>query len=244
MLSAGRAPLPELEQTQEPTGAQRMSLFSLEHSKLAYWSDFAFYGVAVSVLSAWVAFISPRGHAVESAALVLLGFASWSLLEYLIHRFVLHGVAPFSGWHLQHHQRPTALVSAPTLLSAVLLASLVFLPALALGGVWVSSSLFLGVVLGYLAYAVVHHATHHWRAGSAWARRRKLWHALHHRHAADACCYGVTSGLWDHVFASVPQRPEARFDAGAGIAKARRGTGGMPRPARVRFFARRCEERP
>lgn len=185
-----------------------MSLFSLEHGKLAYWSDFAFYGVAVSLLSGWVVLGSPRGHGVETAALVLLGLAGWTLLEYLIHRFVLHGIAPFSVWHERHHLRPTALVSAPTVLSATLLALLVFLPALALGALWASSALFLGVLSGYLAYAVVHHATHHWRAGSAWSRRRKLWHALHHRHAADGCCYGVTSGLWDHVFATVLHPPE------------------------------------
>ena len=191
-----------------------MSLFSLEHGKLAYWSDFAFYGVVVSLLSGWIILALPRGHVVASAALVLLGLASWSLLEYLIHRFLLHGVAPFSGWHERHHQRPTALVSAPTVLSATLLAALVFLPALALGGLQASSAFFLGVLSGYLAYALVHHATHHWRAGSAWARRRKRWHALHHRHAADGCCYGVTSGLWDHVFATRPHTPDALKNSG------------------------------
>ena len=192
-----------------------MSLFSLEHGRLAYWSDFAFYGVVVSLFSGWVVLASPRGHAVASAALVLLGLASWSLLEYLIHRFVLHGVAPFSGWHERHHLRPTGLVSAPTLLSATLLAVLVFLPALALGGLLASSAFFLGVLAGYLAYALVHHATHHWRAESAWSRRRKRWHALHHRHAADGCCYGVTSGLWDHVFATRPHTPEALKSPGS-----------------------------
>ena len=47
-----------------------MSLFSLEHGKLAYWSDFAFYGVAVSLFSGWVVLASPRGHGVASAVLV------------------------------------------------------------------------------------------------------------------------------------------------------------------------------
>ena len=186
-----------------------MSLFSLEHGKLAYWSDFAFYGVVVALFSGGVIFASPRGHGVASAALVLLGLVSWSLLEYLIHRFLLHGVAPFAGWHERHHLRPTALVSAPTVLSATLLAALVFLPALALGGLLASSAFFLGVLAGYLVYAFVHHATHHWRAEGAWSRRRKRWHALHHRHAADGCCYGVTSGFWDHVFFTRPHSQEA-----------------------------------
>ena len=189
-----------------------MSFLSVEHGKLAYWSDFAFYGVVVAVLSGWVAFVSPRGGGIESTALVLLGLASWSLIEYLIHRFVLHGIQPFSGWHERHHSRPAALVSAPTVLSATLLAALVFLPTLALGGLRTSSALSLGVLSGYLVYSVVHHATHHWRADSAWAKRRKLWHAMHHRDAADGCCYGVTSRLWDHVFATALRRPKARID--------------------------------
>ena len=198
-----------------------MSLFSLEHGKLAYWSDFVFYGVVVSLLLSWIVFASAAGHGVAntaantaastaaSAALVLLGLASWSLLEYLIHRFLLHGVAPFSEWHARHHLRPTALISAPTVLSATLFALLVFLPLFALGGMWASSAFFLGVLAGYLAYALVHHATHHWRAGSAGARRRKRWHALHHRHAEQGCCYGVSSGLWDRVFATTPYLDQA-----------------------------------
>lgn len=193
-----------------------MSFLSVEHGKLGYWSDFAFYGVAVAVLSGWVIFVSRRGHGVESAALVLLGLACWTLIEYLIHRFLLHGFPPFSVWHERHHSRPAALVSAPTVLSASLLAALVFLPALALGGLWAASALSLGVLAGYLTYSIVHHATHHWRAESASSKRRKLWHAMHHREAADGCCYGVTSRLWDHVFATVPRRTNARIEAAQG----------------------------
>ena len=45
-----------------------MSLFSLEHGKLAYWSDFAFYGVVVSLFSGWVVLASPGGHGVFTQA--------------------------------------------------------------------------------------------------------------------------------------------------------------------------------
>jgi sterol desaturase/sphingolipid hydroxylase (fatty acid hydroxylase superfamily) len=60
----------------------------------------------------------------------------------------------------------------------------------------------LGVVAGYLAYAVTHHATHHWRSGNPWLQRRKRRHALHHHDKTVPRCYGVTSAFWDHVFRS------------------------------------------
>ena len=180
-----------------------MKLFSIEHSKGVYWADFALYASAVSVLSALLLVASPRGQWLVSAGLVALGLASWTVIEYALHRFVLHGVAPFRHWHARHHQRPTALISAPTLLSAGLIATGIFVPALWWGGLWDATAFTLGLLTGYLSYAVVHHATHHARADNAWLARRKRWHARHHHRGTEhGCCYGVTSGLWDHVFGS------------------------------------------
>lgn len=178
-----------------------MGLFTLEHSQGAYRADFVLYGSAVPLLAAYLLLEGPRGHGLQMAAWVLAGLAGWSLIEYLLHRFVLHGVQPFQSWHAEHHQRPTALICAPTILSAVLIFTLVFLPALLVSTLWRACALTLGVLAGYLGYAVVHHATHHWRADSAWLRQRKRWHARHH-HTNPPVCFGVTSGFWDHVFAS------------------------------------------
>jgi sterol desaturase/sphingolipid hydroxylase (fatty acid hydroxylase superfamily) len=177
-----------------------MELFALEHSRKAYWADFAAYGVAVVVLAIGLPAFAPRGQWWGLAICSLIGLAGWSLIEYGMHRFILHGMAPFDRWHALHHARPSALISAPTLLSATLIAGLVFLPALALAGAWRAGGLTLGVTIGYLLYAVTHHATHHWRAGSAWLTRRKRWHARHHHLATGAGCYGVSSSFWDRVF--------------------------------------------
>jgi hypothetical protein len=178
-----------------------MSLFTLEHSRWAYRADFALYGTAVAVFAAFLLVAGPRELRLEIWALALLGLASWSAIEYALHRFVLHGLQPFQRWHAEHHERPTALICAPTIFSATLIATLVFLPALVFGNLWRACALTLGVLSGYLAYAVTHHATHHWRADNAWLRRRKRWHALHH-HRNVPGCYGVTSGFWDQVFRS------------------------------------------
>ena len=180
----------------------RIPFFSIEHSQSAYRADFALYGVASLSLAACLLLEAPADRALWLAACVAAGLAGWTAIEYLLHRFVLHGLQPFSGWHAEHHSRPTALICAPTLLSASLITVLVFLPALALGGVWPACALTFGVLTGYLAYAITHHATHHWRSDAAWLLRRKRWHALHHGSGRRPGHYGVTSGFWDHVFGS------------------------------------------
>ena len=179
------------------------AMFAIEHGKAAYWADFGIYGTAVAVLAIALSAFAPREQWLTLAALVVLGAVAWTLMEYALHRFVLHGLEPFLSWHAEHHERPTALMSTPTLLSISLVALLVFLPAVLAAGFWRASALTLGVTAGYLAYAVTHHATHHWRSRGPWMARRKRWHARHHHMAA---CYGVSSSFWDRVFGSTGER--------------------------------------
>ena len=181
-----------------------MGLLTLKQSDLAYRLDFALDGVAVATLGATLLVASPRADALTDTLLAAAGLSSWSAIEYVLHRFVLHGLQPFRRWHDAHHRRPTELICSPTVLSASLIVVLVFLPTLWLVGPWHACALTFGVLAGYFSYAVMHHATHHWRARSAWFRRRKRWHALHHRDAAHANCFGVTSGLWDRLLGTAP----------------------------------------
>lgn len=178
-----------------------MNLFALEHSRGAYRADFVLYGAAVIVLGGALVLVQPLA---TWPVPVLLGLASWTLIEYAMHRFVLHGLQPFKDWHARHHERPMARIASPTILSAALIFTLVFLPAFALAGGWRAGALTLGVLIGYLGYAVTHHATHHWNIDNAWLRRRKRAHALHH-HLVRPGHFGVTSSFWDQVFGSLPR---------------------------------------
>ncbi len=183
-----------------------MGLLSLEHSPADYWADFAWHATVALALAVAVGAGLPQapGSAGLAAALalVLAGLLLWTLIEYLLHRFVLHRLPPFRHWHARHHERPRALICGPTLLSSVLIAVLVAAPAWAALGAAQAQALTLGLVLGYLAYGVVHHSAHH-GGGGRWMQARRRWHALHH-HAPVPAGYGVSTGLWDHVFASVP----------------------------------------
>ena len=178
-------------------------LLRLEHGKLAYFADFATYGLAVVGMAALLIAAGPGQQWWSLGLLTGAGLLGWTLIEYVLHRFVLHGLQPFQGWHAAHHDRPTALICTPTVLSAGLIAVLVTLPALLLGR-WPACALTLGILVGYLAYTVTHHLTHHWRARTAWLERRKRWHAAHHRtqHKQRPVCFGVTTDFWDRVFGS------------------------------------------
>ena len=143
-------------------------------------------------------------------ASALAGFVGWTLLEYGLHRWLLHRVPPFRRLHEAHHAQPSALIGTPTWVSTPLFATtwLVLaqvLPWSAAGGAVV------GLMLGYLAYCLLHDAVHHLRAAPAgWLARAKRRHARHHRRGARSD-FGVTTELWDRVFRSSAQarRPVA-----------------------------------
>ncbi len=177
-----------------------MRLFALEHGEKGYRADVALYGVAAVTLTSYLLLCGQPGQLSATGALVLLGLVGWTVIEYVLHRFVLHGIHPFRRWHAEHHKRPTALIFTPTVVSAALIAMLVFLPALLEWNLRLASALTLGVVVGYLAYSLTHHAIHLWPADNAWLKRRKRWHALHHHQVDGPICYGVTTSFWDQVF--------------------------------------------
>lgn len=177
-----------------------MGMLSLTHSSLAYRADFAVYGSAVALLAGSLIAFVPLSLGWQTAGLAAAGLLGWTVIEYALHRFVLHGLQPFKSWHAEHHTRPTALICSPTLFSAGLILGLFFLPALLMVHLRAATALTLGLLTGYLAYSVIHHATHHWHAESAWLKRRKRWHALHHAQAVKPGYFGVTSGFWDGVF--------------------------------------------
>src|SRR5579872_4351436 len=91
----------------------------LEHGRAAYVADFALLFASTTGLAAFLV-ASTRERWIEIAAFVSAGLAGWTLIEYLAHRFVLHGLQPFSSWHALHHRQQTDLIYAPTILTTTL----------------------------------------------------------------------------------------------------------------------------
>lgn len=192
--------LPEIVILMASQGQPVMTFFKLEFSKAAYAADFAVY-LVTPVFIAWMLLhYGPHAAWLRIVISIIAGLVGWTLIEYVLHRFILHGLQPFKRWHAQHHLRPHALIGTPTPFSLILILICVFLPTVLVGGnVWLATGLTLGVITGYAIYSLMHHAVHHWRANFAWLKRRKRLHAIHH-HARSACDFGVVTSFWDRVF--------------------------------------------
>jgi sterol desaturase/sphingolipid hydroxylase (fatty acid hydroxylase superfamily) len=161
----------------------------------------------------------------QPVLLAALGVATggllWTFTEYMLHRYVFHlpPKGPVSSFiyfqsHGIHHQYPDdyyRLLMVPPV--SLPLAGLFYLGFRALLPPTVLPAVFGGFIVGYLAYDYVHFAVHHlkppraaWAAPIArWfkaARRRHLVHHFGDHHRG----YGVSTGLWDHVFRTVAEK--------------------------------------
>jgi sterol desaturase/sphingolipid hydroxylase (fatty acid hydroxylase superfamily) len=178
----------------------RQSLgFAMRLSTLSYYADFfgSFACVAVlSVLSTsndtWVA-------RAEWLICLMIGAALWTLLEYCIHRWLYHGVEFFVRLHDAHHAEPNAHIGAPPVLGIALIFLMIYAPV-ATVNMMVASGLTTGMLVGYMAYQLVHHATHYWRpVYGTYHYRARLHHSVHHYHP-ELGNYGVTCAFWDYIF--------------------------------------------
>ena len=162
-----------------------------------------YLGLAALVLGLGVASaLSPAAMIV----LALFGVATWTLVEYLLHRFVFHfvprsrlGVALAYLAHGVHHaypRDPDRLV-LPLVVSVPVGTALFVVGSLAFGRyAWPFLG---GFALGYLAYDLIHHHVHRHdpaRGAFRWLRR---YHLRHHYAAPDRQ-FGVSTPVWDYVF--------------------------------------------
>ncbi len=131
------------------------------------------------------------------------GALTWTLLEYVLHRWAGHalkGKIHFSREHLRHHAvfgyfTPNGQKVAAALATAGL-ALLATVPWL---GPWVGAAYTVGLVGMYLVYEAVHRTLHVAAPASAYGRWARAHHFAHH--FTDARMnHGVTSPLWDLVF--------------------------------------------
>jgi sterol desaturase/sphingolipid hydroxylase (fatty acid hydroxylase superfamily) len=116
------------------------------------------------------------------------GVVTLTLVEYVVHRFVLHGFAPIE--HRLHHANPGGAVL--TIFWQIWICfALVYLIA---GGAFIA-----GALVAYAWYLFVHHCAHH--GPDKLPLPLLKHHQSHHRFANRN--YGVSTTLWDHVFGTM-----------------------------------------
>ena len=177
----------------------------MQLGKLLYFGDFFAGPLAVAALAALALWGRDLPSILAWLAAFAVGVVIWTLVEYVVHRWVYHRVAFFERFHDAHHDDPVGLIGAPSFLTIALILSL-FLAPLPVVGVVIACGLAAGALAGYTAYVVVHHASHHFepKPGS-FLYRARLRHMAHHYQATPGN-YGVSTSVWDRVFGTDLQK--------------------------------------
>jgi 4-hydroxysphinganine ceramide fatty acyl 2-hydroxylase len=190
----------EMTTTTHEGGGDRSALIRrLGSSTFNYWFGY----VANVTLVLWLvshafAHRHARLGALEFAGYAGVGLLSWTLTEFLLHRYIYHLWPSFlTAGHALHHQSPRALIGVPwylTTIALVLLYEVLAIPlrpsatGVVMGFNW----------LGYIFYCVAHHGSHHWSFKRGWLKKMKRHHLIHHAHPQYN--WGFTTPLWDALF--------------------------------------------
>jgi sterol desaturase/sphingolipid hydroxylase (fatty acid hydroxylase superfamily) len=215
----------------DPPGAVRWRLEARKSRRRFYPPTVLYtaYSVAVLVL----AFRRPSRWA--ALAFFAGGVIAWTLLEYFVHRYVLHGRFPdgpslyrrlthkhFDHLHLEHHARPwdgkhiSGTIGDTIHFSALFVALAAFTP-LHTGPAFVA-----GLLQAYVVEEWVHHSVHFYSFKNRYFRYIKRHHLFHHSPKGSEVGFGLTSGLWDVVWGT--RIPEPDWSA-------LHASKGRPRPA-------------
>jgi len=169
-------------------------------------------------VAAWLIWRAVALHGIGLAGLIGIGaagLATWTLAEYLLHRYVFHfepktetGKKFLYLFHGVHHDTPqdkTRLLMPPAGALPIIL-TLYLLFYMVLPTPWAEP--FTGFfIIGYLIYDYIHYATHHFPMRHPALKFLKHYHMRHH-FSDDDGRYGVSSPVWDWVFGTDPARAE------------------------------------
>ena len=162
----------------------------------------------------------------ETASVVFIffgGMFSWSLFEYLIHRYAFHFAAKTEKEkkivyliHGNHHEYPRDrerlfMPPVPSLIISSIVFGLMFFAGWLLELQEYVLVFFPGFLLGYLLYGTMHYAIHAWNPPFKWMKA--LWrnHHLHHYKEQEKG-FGVSSTLWDLVFRTMFDKNKEKVD--------------------------------
>jgi sterol desaturase/sphingolipid hydroxylase (fatty acid hydroxylase superfamily) len=167
--------------------------------------------VPLSGLSLWYCCVYQQATLLLALSLFLAGMIFWTLVEYLLHRYVFHFISESElvqrfhyTVHGVHHEYPMdteRLIMPPV--PSVIVVSLFYLLYYAVMGNYVYGFL-PGFVMGYLIYASIHYAIHAYKPPKGF---QYLWrhHNLHHFKYPDRA-FGVSFPFWDMVFGTMPPK--------------------------------------
>jgi sterol desaturase/sphingolipid hydroxylase (fatty acid hydroxylase superfamily) len=177
-----------------------VNLFSTRMNSFTFMLDFYVYPVFIFIALSFGAWGLRNEAWWTGLALLFFGYAIWTFVEYLMHRFAFHHMPGIKALHMAHHADADALIGTPSALSLVLIFVWGYLPAAYLLGIYQGCFVSAGIMAGYLAFSAVHfivHRSEHSRF--KFIRNLKRGHAIHH-YGDNQHNFGVTTLVWDRVF--------------------------------------------
>lgn len=156
-------------------------------SKVHPATPFVFY-LPIMVGLMGYALGSGKTSLLQAVSYLPLGWVTWDLMEYAIHRAFFHweGSGPFTRKvhaiiHGYHHQYPDDAMRLVMPLGASIPLAIVIAGLLALmGRPAFTIPFFCGIVAGYLFYDFTHWSSHYRTPRTAWGRAIRAHHMAHH----------------------------------------------------------------
>ncbi len=152
-----------------------------------------------------------REEMVVGIFVALGGVIFWTLVEYIIHRFIFHykpksefGKRAVYVFHGVHHEYPDDLGRLVFPISASIPGAIIFLFLFkSIPGVSAaySSVFYAFFILGYLCYDMIHFATHALNVNNSFFSLIKRNHMSHHFSESESH-FGISTGIWDLIFRS------------------------------------------
>ena len=151
-------------------------------------------------------------HPGYALAYLGMGVMAWTLLEYLVHRYILHGRFPdghgflkhrthtfFDTMHADHHQRPWDGLYINGYLDSIPFAALFVVVSFLLTPFYKAPVLVAGLLQSYVLEEWIHYSVHFCRFKSRYFQYIRLHHWYHHSRRGSSLGFGLTSGLWDRI---------------------------------------------
>ena len=188
---------------------------ALELFGKAHWVTPIIWFGPIIALGLYRGFTRTETAGMKTIGLFIGGWLFWTLLEYVLHRFLFHLEAKsdkdkvraflMHGYHHDFPDDPMHLVAPPMMSWG---------PALIVGTLfyyllgptyWLQAMA--GAVSGYIAYDWIHYYTHHARPTWALGKALRRYHMKHHFKDGNAW-YGVSSPLWDYILGTSKSKLE------------------------------------
>lgn len=179
--------------------ASRNLMGSISESRWNYWASYV-TDYSCPVIFVYLGLHHGSGWPTILAG-IFLGLMAFTLIEYSIHRWLLHNpnsvLYPLHEAHHNHPETPSAFLF-PTSLVVLMLVWLIFAKGFHLPA---SAFFIAGVAAGYCYFGTVHHVEHSTRINQLpfrWMKKRWAAHSVHHHF--DNNNFGVITSFWDYVF--------------------------------------------